>query len=140
VFAFTATSFSHKTQYDHEFPFAVSKQELIKRMRHLPQHDVSQIFWESKDFEVKFKPCLEAKFSLKERDQQSVLVLTETDFRCPSPPEKDQMLRTFEQEFIAKLSESEPAMSPEINYIWGVPNFSSPSPSPSPSRKKPPGN
>jgi hypothetical protein len=139
MFAFTATSFSHKTQYDKEFQFAVSKQELIKRMSRLPQHDVSQYFWESKDFEVTFESCLEAKFSVTERDQQSVLLLTETNYRCPSPPEKDQMLRTFEQEFIAKLSDNRPAMSPEINYIWGVPDFSSPSPSVSPSLKKPPG-
>jgi hypothetical protein len=137
VFAFTATSFSHKTSYGKDYSFPMKKHELLQRMSRLSEKYIDDMFWEADDFRASIEPCLDAAFSVREQDQQTVLTLKETDYRCPTPPSREEMLKTFEQELIEQLSESPTTRPSKIRYLTGSPKFSSPSPSPS--LKKPPG-
>jgi hypothetical protein len=129
VFAFAATSFSHKTSYQKDYYFAMPKHELLQRMSSVAQKDVNDLFWKGDEFSVSIESCIEADFSVKEENRQTVLTLKETNYECPRPPSKEEMLKTFEQEFIAKLSENPTIKSPRIRYLVGFPKFSNPSPS-----------
>ena len=104
LFAFTATSYSKKTSYGNGYQFHSSKTELIERMRHLPLHDVHSSFGESDTFEIIFDSCTgKAAVTIRQEENQSIIVLEEIDYRCPSGGEKQEMLKYFEKEFINKL-------------------------------------
>lgn len=75
---------------------------------------------------------------MSEKDNQTVITLIETDFRCPTPPSKDSMRQTFEQEFVEKLRQNPVVRSDKIGTVWGHPKLSSPSPrSDRPTKSKP---
>ncbi|MFY9621844.1 MAG: hypothetical protein WAQ99_18670 [Pyrinomonadaceae bacterium] len=134
VFAFAATSFSHQTKYDNPFYFPMSKQELLERMGQLSkEEDKSNLesarrhYSQSERFTVDID-CTYAKFTLVEKENQTVLILTETNFRCPSPPSKEETLRRFEQEFVERLRETPVRRSSSVGTVWGDPDFRSPPP------------
>lgn len=130
MFAFAATSFSHKTTYNNAYTFGITKRELRVRMSRLSTEPVNNSFWEADNFSASIVSCLEAEFEVNERDQQSVLTLKETNFRCPTPPSKDEMRQTFERELINKLNEDPVTKSAMVRAITGWPN-ASPTPRPS---------
>lgn len=122
LFAFTATSYSTKTAYDNEYQFRSSRTELIERMSHLPLHDVHTSFGESDTFEISFDSCTgKAIITLREKDNQSFIVLKEINYRCPSGGDKQEMLEYFEKEFINKLREEPVTRSSQVQYIWSLP-------------------
>lgn len=122
IFAFTATSYSKKTAYDNEYQFQISKTDLIKRLRHLPLHDVGLNFGDSDTFEITFESCTgRATVTLRENDGQSFIALKEIDYRCPSGGDKQEMLQYFEKEFISKLREEPVTKSAQVQYIWSSP-------------------
>lgn len=143
VFAFVATSFSHKTKYNNAYYFTMPKQELLERMSQLSKEEDKGIpefakrYSEAEEFFIDIETCLDAEFRISEKNNQTVLTLTETDYRCPTPPSKDEMLHTFEQEFVEKLIENPVTRSPKIGTVWGHPRFPSPSPTSSPTIKPP---
>ena len=137
VFAFAATSFSSKTAYDTQYSFPVSKQELLERMKSLSTNEVWDTFWQADDFEITFDDCVgQATVGLSEIDTQSVITLREINYRCPSPPAKQQMQQYFENEFINKLKVTPVMKSPQVQYIWGIPKKPNPEPSASPTRSR----
>jgi hypothetical protein len=119
IFAFTATSYSKKTAYENEYQFQISKTDLIKRMRHLPSHEVGLNFGDSDTFEITFDSCIgRATVTLREKDNQSFISLKEIDYRCPSGGDKQEMLQYFEKEFVNKLREEPVTKSDRVQYIW----------------------
>lgn len=121
VVAFTATQYNHKVSFNNQYQFETSKKELLKRMSRLPQHDVHDSFWEGEAFEITFDDCNgRAIVTLQERDNQSVITVTEIDWRCPFKPRQEKMREYFEKEFINKLREEPVSQSPEIYFIWSL--------------------
>jgi hypothetical protein len=131
IFAFTATSYSKKTAYNNDYQFQISSTELIKRMRHLPSHDVGLNFGDSDTFEITFDSCTgRATVTLRGKDNQSVISLKEIDYRCPSGGDKQEMLQYFEKEFVNKLREEPVAKSDQVQYIWSLLPEDRPEPTP----------
>ena len=119
VFAFTATSFSHKASFNDQYQFQISRKQLLERIARLPENDVSDSFWKGDAFEVTFDSCYRrANFSLEEGVHESVITLKEMDYRCPSKPSNDEMRQHFEKEFIDKIREEPVSKSTGVSYIW----------------------
>jgi hypothetical protein len=129
IFAFTATSYRDTTKHGKEFYVAMPRRDLLERMSQFSKRAVSSGFWEADEFIVSIESCIEADFSIEEKDHRSVLTLKETHFRCPWPPSKEEILGTFEREFVAKLAESPGATPTKIRWVEGKLKFPSPSPS-----------
>lgn len=122
IFAFAATSYSSKTQFENQYSFAVSKRELLERMQKLTTQDVHDSFWTADEFEVRFESCTgSAMILVGEKDNQTVVTLKEIDYRCPRPPEKQELREYFEREFTDKLKATTVTKSPQVNYIGGIP-------------------
>ena len=145
LFAFVATSFSHKTTYDNAYYFTMPKQELLERMNQLSKEDRKSLheqakrnYVEAEDFSLHIESCLDVKFRISEKDNQTVITLIEIDYRCPTLPSTESMRQTFEQEFVEKLRASPVIRSDKIGTVWGHPKLSSPSPSSNPTTKSKP--
>ncbi|HEX5709114.1 MAG TPA: hypothetical protein VFX96_17565 [Pyrinomonadaceae bacterium] len=120
LFAFTATQFSKRVSYDNEYPFQSSREELLTRMSRLPANDVLSDFSESDTFDVSFDSCTgSATVTVSERGSESVITLKEIEHRCPSEPDRRQMLEYFERQFIDRLREEPVRKSSQVTYIWG---------------------
>jgi predicted NAD-dependent protein-ADP-ribosyltransferase YbiA (DUF1768 family) len=119
IFAFTATTYSEKTAYENEYYFPNSKKDLVLRMSYLPKNEVFEWHNDSDKFEVVFDSCISrATIGVSERNGQSVITLTEIDFRCPGGGEKEEMREFFEKRFIDELKENSGNKAPLIEYIW----------------------
>lgn len=106
LFAFTATSYSHKESFNNQYAFQTSKKDLRERISRLPRNNVLDRFWNADKFDISFDSCNgRAVVSLEERERHSILTLTEMEHRCPGKPDKDAMRQYFEKEFIDKLRE-----------------------------------
>ena len=137
LFAFVATSFSHKTPYDNAYYFAMSKHEVLERMSQLSKQDekrlqeqAKQYYPEAEEFSLRIESCIDAKFRMTEKDNQAVITLIEIDYRCPTLPSKEKLRQVFEQEFVEKLRTNPVIRSEKVGAVWGHPKVSSPSPSP----------
>lgn len=145
LFAFVATSFSHKTPYHNAYYFATSKHDVLERMSQLSkeedktlQEQAKRYYAEAEEFSVHIKSCIDATFRMSEKDNQTVITLTEIDYRCPTLPSKDKLRQTFEQEFVEKLRTTPVIRSEKVGAVWGHSRLSSPSPSPNPTSKSKP--
>ena len=122
IFAFAATSYSSKTQFDNRYSFAMSKKELLERMQKLSTDNVHDSFWTADEFEINFDSCTRlASILVGEKENQTVVTLKETNYRCSRPPEKQVLREYFEKEFIDKLKAATVTKSPQVRYIWGIP-------------------
>lgn len=145
LFAFVATSYSHKTPYDNAYYFAMPKHEVLERMSQLSkeedkrlQEQAKRYYADAEEFSLHIESCIDAKFRMSEKDNQTVLTLIEIDYRCPTLPSKEKLRGTFEQEFVEKLRTSPVIRSEKVGAVWGHPKLSSPSPSPNPTTKSKP--
>jgi hypothetical protein len=130
IFAFTATSYSHKTDFNDEYEFSLSRAELLERIKRLPTNGISRPLGDGEMFQVTFDSCNErADITIRERENKSFITLKQIDYRCPSKGDKEEMRRYFEKEFIAKLREEPVTKSPRVLYIWPVGPVATPSPS-----------
>lgn len=121
VFAFTATSFSEKTEYDNEYYFPNSKREIALMMRSLPKSEVFAWHNDSDKFEVVFDDCIgRATIDVSERDGQGIITLREIEYRCPWGSEKESMRRFFEWQFINALRKNTEHKAARISYIWAT--------------------
>jgi hypothetical protein len=119
LFAFTATSYSHKESFNNQYEFQGSKKDLRERISRLPKNNVLDRFWDADKFEVRFDSCNGgATIGLEERERQSVITLTEMEHRCPGKPEKDAMRQYFEKEFIDKLREEPVTKSAHVLDVY----------------------
>ena len=133
TFAFTATSFSKKTEYNNEYQFQISRNDLIQRMRQLPANKVGLHFAESDIFEITFNDCAaRATVTLKEKENQSVIVLKEIMNRCPGGGEKEEMRQYFERVFINKLLQEPVTRSADVLDIWSESSDDLQQPTPQP--------
>lgn len=130
IFAFTATSYSHKTAYNNQYEFSLSRAELLERIKRLPTNDVNPSLWDGEMFEITFASCNErADISISESESKSFVTLRQIDYRCPSKGDKEEMRRYFEKEFIDKLRDEPVTKSPRVLYIWSSAPVATPSPS-----------
>ena len=119
LFAFTATSYSHKQSFNNQYEFQGSKKELRERISRLPTNVPMDSFWSADALMIHFDSCNgTAHLNLEERENQSVITLTEMDYRCPSKPGKDEMRQYFEKEFINKLREEPVSKSAQVLHVW----------------------
>ena len=121
VVAFTATSYSHKISFNNQYEFPGSKDELVERMKLLPQNEMINANWRDDAFRVSFDSChRRATISLEEREYSSVITLNEMEYGCPSKPTADEMRQYFEKEFIDKLREEPVSKSDQVTDIWST--------------------
>jgi len=124
LFAFTATSFSHKVPFDNQYQFQSSRKGLIERIARLPKNDVSDFFGKGDvaALRIEFDSCTStANVSLEERENRTVITLKEMVNRCPGEPRPEEMRQYFEKEFIDKLRENPGSRSAKILSISSSP-------------------
>jgi hypothetical protein len=56
-----------------------------------------------------------------EKNNQTVVTLKKTNYRCPTPPEAPYMIARFEKEFIDVLNEAQVTRPSQIESIRGIP-------------------
>ena len=121
LFAFTATQYSQKHSYHTQYHFQVSKEELLKRITRLPKNEVEDSFANAEKLSIDFDDCTDnATAIVQHMGNQSVIVLTEMHYRCPSRVEANELRQFFEKEFIDKLRDEPVGKSTVVDSVWSM--------------------
>ena len=123
VFAFAATSFHHEVSYTNEYHFDYSQTELLERMYGLQSKgEVDKNIFHpdpAQQVTIAFDDCMgRALLVVSEQGKGSKVSLMKLIWRCPLAPKKQEILQTFESEFIEKLRKPNIEKSPKISYVW----------------------
>lgn len=114
LFAFAATSYRTRFDYDRTYAFEDSKTDLVRKIHHLRhlgrdyqlEHRGS---WDDVGLQIPAKLCFDsvsAKVSIKEEGGCSVIRLKEMTHDCPEGEgDKQKLLDIFEKDFVAPLSQ-----------------------------------
>ena len=118
LFAFTATSYRTKFEYQNHYYFQGSKNELLDKIDelHLTYYDFPLRAEERKseklDLTIPADICgdtISAIMEVSEADQRTIVTLKELEHRCPEGSgDKERLLREFEKEFIERLETNTP--------------------------------
>lgn len=122
LFAFTATSYRSKFDYDDVYRFQMSKTELTRRVYNLDRLDrefhadpcgFAGVTTENIRVSIPSDFCfthVNAAFAVGEEQGQAFVRLKEMEHECPgSGGDKDALRSVFEKRFVARLNEAPPA-------------------------------
>ncbi|HEV2859493.1 MAG TPA: hypothetical protein VGX48_00645 [Pyrinomonadaceae bacterium] len=114
IFAFAATSYRTKFDYDRKYAFDDSKTVLVRKIHHLRHlgrdyQIACRGGLDSVQLQIPAKLCfnsVDAVVSVGEEGGRSVIRLKEMEHDCPeSKGDKQKLLDIFEQDFVAPLSQ-----------------------------------